>query len=118
MLHTCEQTCISDKVNILVCISLTVLCCLVKLLPALPQSFTSQHLQVPCLVPPRCCMQWDKVVGLDVAKAALKEAVILPLMFPTFFDDERKPWAGVLLYGPPGTGKPFLAKVSPDRHLK
>lgn len=52
-----------------------------------------------------------------MGKAALKEAVILPLMFPSFFDDERKPWAGVLLYGPPGTGKSFLAKVSDDTYL-
>lgn len=56
-------------------------------------------------------MHWDDVAGLEVAKASLKEAVILPTKFPQLFEGERKPWTGILLYGPPGTGKSFLAKA-------
>ncbi len=57
-------------------------------------------------------LQWDDVAGLEGAKDALKEAVILPVKLPQFFTGKRKPWSGILLYGPPGTGKSYLAKVS------
>ncbi|KIY43103.1 AAA-domain-containing protein [Fistulina hepatica ATCC 64428] len=52
-------------------------------------------------------VRWDDVAGLEGAKAALKEAVILPIKFPHLF------WCatGILLYGPPGTGKSYLAKA-------
>jgi len=51
------------------------------------------------------------VAGLESAKAALKEATLLPTLHPHFFSAKRQPWNSVLLYGPPGTGKSFLAKV-------
>jgi vacuolar protein-sorting-associated protein 4 len=56
-------------------------------------------------------VRWEDVAGLEVAKEALKEAVILPVKFPQFFTGKRKPWSGILLYGPPGTGKSYLAKA-------
>lgn len=56
-------------------------------------------------------VQWDQVAGLEGAKDALKESVILPMKFPQLFTGNRKPWRGILLYGPPGTGKSYLAKA-------
>jgi vacuolar protein-sorting-associated protein 4 len=44
-------------------------------------------------------VRWDDVAGLEMAKEALKEAVILPVKFPQLFTGKRTPWRGILLYG-------------------
>ncbi|VIO96402.1 Uncharacterized protein BM_BM6369 [Brugia malayi] len=56
-------------------------------------------------------VSWDDIAGLEGAKEALKEAVILPIKFPQLFTGNRKPWRGILLFGPPGTGKSYIAKA-------
>lgn len=45
------------------------------------------------------CVQWSDVAGLEGAKEALKEAVILPIRFPHLFTGKRIPWKGILLFG-------------------
>jgi len=53
---------------------------------------------------------FESIAGLHEAKRLLKEAVVLPLYMPDYFQGIRRPWKGVLMFGPPGTGKTLLAK--------
>lgn len=54
---------------------------------------------------------FDDIAGHDEAKGLLREAVVLPLVYPQLFSHGRQPWRCILLHGPPGTGKTKLAQA-------
>ena len=52
-------------------------------------------------------VSWDQVVGLEMAKKAIKEAIVYPVERPDLFP---LGWPrGILLFGPPGCGKTLMA---------
>ncbi|NWV78657.1 ATAD2 protein, partial [Dasyornis broadbenti] len=57
-------------------------------------------------------VRFDGVGGLSDHISALKEMVILPLLYPDVFEILKfKPPRGCLFYGPPGTGKTLVARA-------
>lgn len=56
-------------------------------------------------------VRWGDIAGLEVAKNALREAVVYPFLRPDLFMGLREPARGMLLFGPPGTGKTMLARA-------
>ncbi len=60
-------------------------------------------------------LTWDDIGGMSDVKAALYQAVELPLTQPELFHQWGiKPHKGILLFGPPGCGKTLVAKVVAD----
>ncbi|XP_050340531.1 vacuolar protein sorting-associated protein 4A-like [Bactrocera neohumeralis] len=68
-------------------------------------------------------LRWSDIQGCDDAIVALKQAVLLPRLYPWLFavgssssssgtSSNRTPWQRILLYGPPGTGKTLLAHAT------
>ena len=52
-------------------------------------------------------VKWSRVVGLEQAKKAIKEAIVYPVQRPDLFP---LGWPrGILLFGPPGCGKTLIA---------
>jgi SpoVK/Ycf46/Vps4 family AAA+-type ATPase len=52
-------------------------------------------------------VHWEEVVGLELAKKAVKAAIVYPVQRPDLFP---LGWPrGILLFGPPGCGKTLLA---------
>lgn len=55
---------------------------------------------------------WESVAGLQDVIRCMKEVVILPLLYPEFFDTlGLTPPRGVLLHGYPGTGKTLVVRA-------
>jgi transitional endoplasmic reticulum ATPase len=56
---------------------------------------------------------FDDVVGLDGAKKAIREAIMIPLTHPELIKKyDIKTINGVLLFGPPGNGKTMLMRAT------
>ena len=70
------------------------------------EAIMSEMLQTP----PK--LTFAEIAGVEEAKTALRDAIILPALRPDIFVGLRAPPKGILLYGPPGTGKTLLARAT------
>lgn len=58
---------------------------------------------------------FDKLIGVDEAVEALKDALEFPMTHPELLKKYKiTPPKGILLYGPPGTGKTSLARAAAE----
>eukprot|EP00960_Hanusia_phi_P065769 766206-Hanusia_phi.AAC.3 len=78
-----------------------------------PRLYPLQCFLLPCALTSEQDVRWADIASNEDAKRLLKEAVVLPVKYPSLFQGLLSPWKGVLLYGPPGTGKTMLAKARP-----
>ncbi|KAJ3424119.1 spastin [Anaeramoeba flamelloides] len=57
-------------------------------------------------------LTFQDIAGLEVAKKALHESIVLPNKRPEIFKGLRTPPKGILLFGPPGNGKTMIARAT------
>ncbi|XP_028292914.1 fidgetin isoform X2 [Gouania willdenowi] len=55
-------------------------------------------------------LDWSDIAGLDMAKAAIKEEVLWPILRPDMFSGLATLPRSLLLFGPQGTGRTLLAR--------
>ncbi|KAL4437954.1 hypothetical protein ABPG77_004175 [Micractinium sp. CCAP 211/92] len=79
-----------------------------------PSNRYEKRLLEEVVSPEECGRGFSEVGALEDAKAALREAVQLPLKHPELFAGGMlaRPSKGVLLFGPPGTGKTLVARAA------
>lgn len=62
---------------------------------------------------PKSSITFNDIAGLEQAKQAFKEKVVLPFEHPDLFERfGKKAGGGILLYGLPGTGKTMFAEAA------
>lgn len=66
---------------------------------------------ISLILPEKPNVSWNDIAGLQNAKQAIEDAIILPLRYPELFKG-MPTWKGILLFGPPGCGKTMLAKAA------
>ncbi|KAG7269111.1 hypothetical protein CRUP_008412 [Coryphaenoides rupestris] len=55
-------------------------------------------------------VDWSDIAGLDMAKAAIKEEILWPILRPDMFSGHSALPRSLLLFGPQGTGRTLLAR--------
>ncbi len=63
------------------------------------------------IIPEKPNVSWSDIAGLESAKQAIDDAIILPLKRQDLFSG-MPTWKGIMLFGPPGCGKTLLAKAA------
>lgn len=56
-------------------------------------------------------LRFEDIGANYYAKDILREAMVIPSLFPDKFENRKLPQNSFLLYGPPGVGKTMMAKA-------